>query len=146
MRPPLTKMFIFTFSIRPIDRCHLTILNVIPFKHERRTFTYDSPINQVLATLCIKNMCVRIHFLENINCFQIDSRLFAEVITCTAGRFLLYRFQALSLDHFDLISTTVTGIPMKVSLMVVLFFPKTFAFDEFQLNIFALGISKEFRD
>lgn len=60
-------------------------------------------------------MCL---FLVCFVCVQLSSVLSSEVHSVRAGRYLAGKLNVLVQQHFDLASTTITNIPMKVRLTV----------------------------
>lgn len=60
------------------------------------------------------------HCVFSVNLFQLSPVLTSEVHSVRAGRHLATKLNVLVQQHFDLASTTITNIPMKVILCLLL--------------------------
>lgn len=66
----------------------------------------------------ILKICLTVIVFFSLLCVQLSPVLSSEVHSVRAGRYLACKLNVLVQQHFDLASTTITNIPMKVRLAV----------------------------
>ncbi|UYV79829.1 hypothetical protein LAZ67_18000851 [Cordylochernes scorpioides] len=91
--------FVFNFSLRSFDSVDRLLVYMQPFC--RPTDTFQNPFARY--TLCILARSVSL----------VSPILSSEVVVVKSGRLLATKLSVLVQQHYNLASTTVTGIPMK---------------------------------